>query len=229
MAPAHPAIGTLREGPLHAAVKRWYAKPGDRVETPVEGFVIDIVRDNLLIEIQTRSFSSMKGKLQTLLGGGHAIRIVHPIAVNRWIVKVDGDGAAISRRRSPRHGSVYDVFSELVSLTAYLASPNLEIEILLTEEEELRHHTPDASWRRRGWSVLERRLLTVNGSILLESVEDLVELLPPGLTTSFTTADIATAAGINRRVAQQTAYCLREIDGIQAVGKSGNSIEYSLV
>jgi hypothetical protein len=32
----------------------------DRFEVPVDGFVIDIVRDDLLIEIQTRNFSSLK-------------------------------------------------------------------------------------------------------------------------------------------------------------------------
>jgi len=39
-----PGIGVLRERHLHAAVKRWYAEPGDREEVPVDGYVIDLVR-----------------------------------------------------------------------------------------------------------------------------------------------------------------------------------------
>jgi hypothetical protein len=62
-----PHIGTLREKPLHASLKKWYAGPGDLVELPVHGFVIDLVREDLLIEIQTRDFSSMKQKATTLL------------------------------------------------------------------------------------------------------------------------------------------------------------------
>jgi hypothetical protein len=36
-----------------ASLKKWYAQPGDRFEVPVDGFVIDIVRDDLLLDIQT--------------------------------------------------------------------------------------------------------------------------------------------------------------------------------
>ena len=46
-------IGTLNEKPLHAALKDWCARPGDQFEVFVDGFVVDIVRGNLLIEIQT--------------------------------------------------------------------------------------------------------------------------------------------------------------------------------
>ena len=44
----------LREKPLHAGVKRWYAEDGDRIEVPIGGYVIDLVRGDLLIEVQTR-------------------------------------------------------------------------------------------------------------------------------------------------------------------------------
>ena len=54
-------IGLINEKPLHASLKQWYARPGDRFEVPVDGFVIDIVRDNLLIEIQTRNFAAWAG------------------------------------------------------------------------------------------------------------------------------------------------------------------------
>ena len=55
-----PHVGTLREKPLHAALKRWVATEGDLIEEPVAGYVIDLVRDDVLIEIQTRGFSSIK-------------------------------------------------------------------------------------------------------------------------------------------------------------------------
>ena len=55
-------IGLLNEKPLHASLKEWYAQPGDRFEVAVDGFVIDIVRDDLLLEIQTGNFASIKSK-----------------------------------------------------------------------------------------------------------------------------------------------------------------------
>jgi hypothetical protein len=223
---AVPHIGTLREKPLHASLKRWYAREGDRVEVPVDGFVIDLVRDDLLIEVQTRGFSSMKQKATALLGLGHRVRIVHPIPIDKWIVKVDADGTVLSRRRSPRHGNPTDLFAELVSFPDLLAHPNLEVEVLLTIEEEYRRHTPDRSWRRKGWTVVERRLIEVVDTLLLTHGEDLTGLLPADLPETFTTADLAEKLGRPRRVAQQMAYCLREVGAIVAVGKHGNAVEY---
>jgi len=223
-----PRIGTLREKPLHASLKMWCALPNDDVECPVDGFVIDLVRDHLLIEVQTRGFSSMKPKLAALLGSGHQVRIVHPIATTKWIVKVDEDGTILSRRRSPKRGAVTDVFAELVSFPEYLSDSGLEIEVVLTIEEEWRHHTPGRSWRRRGWSVFERRLLQVIDSTLLRDAEDLRHLLPGNLPELFTTTDLAAGLGRPLRTAQQMAYCLRKTGVIASAGKRGKSVEYQV-
>jgi hypothetical protein len=226
-APFH--IGTLREKPLHASLKQWYFRPGDQVEVAVGGFVIDLVRDGLLIEVQTRGFSAMKAKTKSLLDQGYRLRIVHPIPVQRAIVRVDADGTVVGRRRSPRHGTPIDVFAELVSIAELLSRPQLELEVVLTSEEEYRWHTPGQSWRRQGWSVLERRLLEVQDTLRLDRVEDLAALLPKDLPETFTTADLARLLGRPLRSAQQMAYCLRKAGAIVAVGKHRHAVAYRLV
>jgi len=223
-----PHIGTLREKPLHASLKRWYAEPGDRLEVPVDGFVIDLIRSDLLVEIQTRGFSSLKQKLSTLLGKGHRIRVVHPIPLDKWIIKLEKDGTILSRRRSPRHGATTDIFTELVSIPELLTNPGLEVEVLLTHEEEYRIHTPGRAWRRKGWVVVERHLLDVTGSLLIEDIGDLAGLLPADLPERFTTADISKHLERPRRSAQQMAYCLRKTGAIVEVGRTGNTIVYQL-
>ncbi|HEU4895430.1 MAG TPA: hypothetical protein VFT85_06300 [Acidimicrobiia bacterium] len=222
------SIGTLRERPLHASLKDWYARPGDQVECPVEGFVIDLVRDDLLIEIQTRSFSSMKRKLTSLLELGHRVRIVHPIAIDRWIVKIDESGTVLGRRRSPKHGDPTDVFAELVSFPELLAHPNLEIDLVLTNEDEIRRHDPDMAWRRRGWIVVERHLLEVVESLPLRDVGDITALIPAGVPDPFTTADLADALGRPRRAGQQMAYCLARAGILNIAGKRGKSVLYEV-
>ena len=226
MNPKAPHIGTLREKPLHASLKQWYARTGDRIEVPVEGFVIDLVRGDLLIEVQTRGFSSMKRKLTTLLELGHRVRIVHPIPLDRWIVKVNADGGVLTRRRSPKHGHPTDVFAELVSFPDLLTHPHLEIDVILTNKEEYRSHSPDGSWRRKGWTVDERRLIDVVDTLLIGDTDELAALLPAELPEQFTTADLATELGRPRRAAQQMAYCLRIVGVLVVVGKSGNAVEY---
>lgn len=222
------SIGTLRERPLHASLKEWYRRPGDRVEVPLDGFVIDLVRGDLLVEIQTRGFASMRRKLRSLLDRGHLVRIVHPIAVERWIVKLDEDGAIVDRRRSPKRGALVDLFAELASFPDLLADPRLQIEVLLTREEELRRHTPGKAWRRRGWVVVERRLVEVVDSNRFDDEGALAVLIPADLPEEFTTADLASALGRPRRSAQQMAYCMSRLGLIAPTGKQGNSITYRI-
>lgn len=216
----------LREKPLHAALKQWCAEPGDRFEVAVGGFVIDVVRDDLLIEVQTSSFSKMKRKLVRLLDDGHRIRVVHPIASEKVIVRVGDGGEVLGRRRSPKRGSSVDVFAELVSFPTLVDHPGLDLVIVLTREEELRRHQPGKAWRRKGWVVEERHLVEVLDSMLIRSSSDLADLLPAGLDDRFTTADLASRLGCPRRIAQQMTYCLRNTGQIVQTGKRGNAIEY---
>jgi hypothetical protein len=60
-----PLFGILKK-PLHKSLKEWYSRPGDRLEVALDGFVIDIVREDLLIEIQTGNFAAIKAKLTHL-------------------------------------------------------------------------------------------------------------------------------------------------------------------
>jgi hypothetical protein len=102
----------MREGPLHAAVKALLAEPGDRLEVPVGRFVIDLVRaDGELVEVQTGSFGALGKKLDALLDE-HRMRIVHPVAAERRIVRVDQHGQVLAARRSPKRETAVAVFVE---------------------------------------------------------------------------------------------------------------------
>lgn len=130
-------ISTLNEKPLHEALKKWYVQSGDMFEVPVDGFVVDIVRGNLLIEIQTRNFSAIKRKLGELVLY-HPVRLVYPIPYKKWIVKLSDDGNIHTRRRSPKRGAFKDIFEELIRLPKLLTYSNFSMELLLIEEEEVR-------------------------------------------------------------------------------------------
>ncbi len=224
-----PHIGTLREKPLHASLKQWCAEEGDRFEVKLDRYVIDVVRDDLLIEIQTSGFSSMKKKLHRLLELGHRVRVVHPVAVEKTIIRVSDNGEVLGKRRSPKRGSPLDIFAELVSFPELVAHPGLEIRIVLTIQDEYRKHEDNRAWRRKGWVVQERRLVAITDVVSLDTPDALSGMLPAGLPEMFTTADIAATARCPRRVAQQMAYCLRHADAIEIAGKNGNTIEYRLL
>jgi len=218
-------IGVLREGPLHAAVKDFCARPGDRAEVRVGGYVIDLVRaDGELVEIQTGGFAPLGRKLDALLDG-HRMRIVHPVPAQRRIVRIDERGEVLSSRRSPARGGVLDVFDRLVSFPSLLAHPNLVVEVLLCAEDHVRG--PEAGRSRSGRRRRDpgvRRLVEVLERVELASPADAAALLPAALATApFTTRELATALGCRMVLAQRVAYCLRAMEVLGDAGRRGRA------
>lgn len=223
--PSPPHIGTLREGALHADLRAWYERRGDRLEVPLDGYVIDLVRDGQLVEFQTGGFSPLRRKLPALLAR-HDVRVVVPIVVHRFILRMDDSGELMSERRSPKRGRIEDVFAQLVSIPELLLHPRFTLEAVLVDIDEIRVHRPGRAFRRRGWVVQARALRKVHSSHVLAAVDEVVALLPPALPDSFGTAELATAAGMPRRLAQQMLYCLSAMGATERVGKCGNSVVY---
>jgi hypothetical protein len=218
-------IGLLNEKALHASLKQWYARPGDRLEVAVGGFVIDIVRDKLLIEIQTGSFASIRSKLANLVQS-HQVRLIYPIAQEKWIVRpATDDCRRVVRRRSPKRGRLEDLFWEMVSIPQLLSSRNFSLEVLMIREEEARRYEGKRLRRRRGWGIEERRLLEVLDRRLFKDTADWRGLLPEALE-SFTATDLATATDTGAILAQKMAYCLRKAGVIELIGKRGRANLY---
>jgi len=222
-------IGTLNEKSLHADLKEWYARPGDNFEVKVDGYVIDIIRSELLIEIQTSNFSALKKKLTKLIQQNH-LRLVYPIAQEKWIVKLPQEvGGETKRRKSPKRGSYADLFRELVRFPQLVLRPNFSMDVLLIQEEEVRRFEGTRGWRRRGWVTDERYLLEIVDWKRFEKPADYASFIPGDLPDHFTTKDLAECTGQPRWLAQKMAYCLRKMDLINPVGNRTRSILYERV
>ncbi len=217
-----PHIGTLNEGSLHSALKQVYARPGDEVEVPLDGFVIDLRRGDRLIEIQTGAFGAMARKLDRLLESHH-ITLVHPIAVETMLDRPDR-----SPRRSPKKGSIYDMFDELVSIPTLLDHPHLVLEIVLIAETKVQVPDPRARRGRGGYRTIDRELREIVETQRFESTADIARLIPDGLPKVFTTADLADRAGVARGVAQQIAYCFRHLEVFEVRRKTRAGYEYEI-
>jgi hypothetical protein len=224
--PHSPGIGLLQETSLHAALKTWLALPGDRFEAPVDGYVIDILREGLLIEIQTGNFSALKTKLPRLVQS-YPVRLVYPIAQEKWILRLAPDGEkALSRRKSPRKGALEHLFLELVRIPELILHPNFSLEVLLTREEEIWRDDGRGSWRRKGWSIADRRLVSVVRSTVLEDPQDFRRLLPHSLPRPFTTRELAAEIRQPAYLAGKMVYCLRKMGVLHAAGKRGRAWLY---
>lgn len=223
-------ITTYREGSLHAALKaRYAAAVGGRTEALVDGFVVDVVGPDELAEIQTSGFAGARRKLERLVAA-HRVVVVHPMPVEKWLVVVDAGGAIVRRRRSPRRAQPLDLFDELVHIPALLVDPAFRIELVMTSEEEVRGPVPASARFRypRTWWRLDRRLVEVVETRRIDGPADLGALLPTGLPTEFTTADIVAASGRSKRLAMRAVYCLERCGVADRVGRQGRHVLYRL-
>jgi hypothetical protein len=218
----------MNECSLHLEIKKAYSLPRDQFEVKLGNYIVDILRGNLVIEVQTKNFSALKEKAQVLTKN-HQLRLVYPLVEKKWITTVTKDHVVLNRRRSPRKGRLTDLFGELVMIPDMIGEENFSLEVLFIDEEEVRCDDGKGSWRRRGVSIKERKLLKVNDRILFQTKADYLKILPEGLNEVFTTRELAKLAKISVRTARQITYCLRKGGIILLAGKTGRELVFQKI
>ena len=121
-----------------------------------------------------------------------------------------------------------DLFSEFVHISHLVNDKNFSFEVLLIEEEELRCSDGRGSWRRRGASVKDRKLLNVFDRVVFEGYRDFLKFLPKDIEGYFTNKILALELGISVRLAQKITYCLSRMGAISIAGKRGNALLFQV-
>jgi hypothetical protein len=210
----------MKEFTLHSEIKKVYSLPGDQFEVKLGNYIVDILRQNLVIEVQTKNFSALKEKLQVLTKN-YRVRLVYPLPEKKWITNAAKDHVILNTHKSPRKGRLTDLFRELVMIPHLIGEENFSLEVLLIDEEEVRCDDGKGSWRRRGVSIKERKLLKVNNRILFQTKTDYLKIIPEDLNEIFTNRELAKSAKISTRTARQITYCLRKGGVVRLAGKKG--------
>ena len=203
----------MPERGLHAELKEWLRGPGDLVEGIVWGYRADLIRGDLLIEIQTGNFPQIRAKVVKLLKG-YRVRLVYPVSERRWVIReVEGKR---QRRVSPHVGRVEEVFNELIYCPTLPLDPNFSLEVLLVHSEEAQA----VRWRGRKrirYTVTERHLVKVVGSTVFEKPRDYLSLIPD-MHGAFTARQLSKAAGLRITLARRVVYCLAKMGVLEEVG-----------
>jgi len=186
----------------------------------VDCYVVDIVRGDLLIEIQIENFSAIRKKLRTLTRE-HRVRVVYPISLEKMIVNVTLSGEVLSRRRSPKRGRLIDLFYELVRVPDLFNEDNFSMEILMIKEEEVRCDDGQGSWKRRGASIKDRKLISIIERAEFMNKTDFLKFLPEYLPPPFTNRSLAESLDISMVLSRKITYSLRKMGLIREVGKKG--------
>jgi hypothetical protein len=220
----------VKESSLHKSLKEYYAIGGGKQEVAVNGFLIDVVKNNTLFEIQTRNFASLKVKLKSLLEI-KKVKVVYPIPLQKWIVRIPNvnDGKATTRRKSPKHGRIEFLFNELVYISNSLPNPNLTVEAIFTHEEEIRINDGKGSWRRKGVSIIDHRLVKIVAIKEMIYPIDYNDMVPFNPSKIFTNQELAAELGIPIRLARKMTYSLRLMGIIENIGKQKNSLLFTKI
>ena len=220
------SIGTKKESSLHRSLKFRYSGEDGDTETLAGSYVCDgRTGKGELIEVQTGSFAPLKEKVK-ILTGKNKVRIIHPIIAEKHIELYDTKGRLLHRRKSPRKGSLWDLFDALVYAPELPLTKNLTIELAVIEAVEKRIDDGKGSWRRNGVSISDRFLGAWRSSVTLKNAKDFGQFLPFKKQETFTVRNLAEKAGISVALARKTLYVLTKMGLAERTGKQGNSIVY---
>ena len=218
------------ETTLHHQLKMLYADDHSGQEIQLGKYRIDVVRGDVLVEIQLGSIGAIRDKLQKLVAD-YFVLVVKPVIARKTLIKLDGpNGAEISRRQSPKKRDIFSLFDELVYCTRLFPHPNLCIDVPIIEMEETRYPGHGRRRRRRDsdFAIQDKKLLEIQRVERVATASDLLRLIPESLPAIFHTGHLAEATGQKREVARQMAYCFRKMNIAKVVGKEGNALLYQL-
>lgn len=229
------SIGTLCEKSLHAALKLYFEPHCDCQEVAIGDFVADIVGESGIVEIQTRNLARMKKKLSQFLDAA-PVTVVHPVTVNKNVICIDEKtGAVTSKRKSPKHESVYTALEELWGIKEFLKNERLTVCLLLVDVEEIRlyggeipKHGGKKQKSRKGYFKSDRLPTVLHDEIYIRGMEDYRMFIPEDLPKQFTVKTFAEKAEIPNYVAGWGLHLLSDIGVLERVGKQGRAYLYEV-
>jgi hypothetical protein len=219
-------IGTQGEKTLHAVMKHYYAPDEDMHEIPIDSYIADIYTGREIIEIQTAGMIQMRGKLSCFLPQ-YPVTIVHPLPHKKLLYWIDEKtGECVPPRKSPKTGSIYDIFRELYWIKDFLTHENLRFCFPFVNIEEYRLLNGWSRDRKRGSHRFDRVPSSLEHEIHIECREDYLQFIPYELPEPFTSVELGKMVKINKSDAARALNVLHAINIVERVGKKGNAYLY---
>ncbi len=221
-------IGTYRERSQHLILKHYFEPDTGRHEIPLEGYIADIYSEAGVIEIQTSGFGALQSKLEVFLHN-YPVTLVYPSAIRKRIIWIEPDtGAAKIGAFRSLSRTRFSILSELFSISAFFAHPNLHVLHLLTAASDyklLDGFGKDRKGRATKTDTVPEELLEI---VSLRKRGDVLQMLPfcPGQIV--TNGEMAKAFGLRGMKLWRAVKFLEKIEVLRRSGKKGNSILYSI-
>lgn len=231
-------VGTLSEKTVHAVLKYYYVPNEAYHEIKVGNYVADALFDGEIYEIQSKSFFTMKNKLDLFLKD-HDVTIIYPIPISKTISYIDPDTGEISKPvKSSKKGKLYDIVPEIYGIKDYLKNKKLHFILCFIEMDEYKILDGWSKDKKKGATKMDRTPRKIIGEFRIDKKRDFINLLP-GYTNGrrdkdcpipveFTTKDIAELTGVHVSYAQTLLNVLCSLELTYKIGTRGRCNLYSM-
>ncbi len=229
-------INTYNETSLHNELKNRYAqKTGGKTEQKIGKYICDIeTSKGDIIEIQTKNLAKLTGKIANLLQENRKVCLVYPLVMCNYIERYNDEGILISKRKSPKKHTIYELFDELMGIYPILLEKNFILEVLLIEQTEIRQikkepvQTENKSRRRlKPWIKSNKQLKNIIEKKRFYKSSHYTQLLPQTIPHPFCASDLAkTEAG---KQSHKMLWVLKKMELITMVEKKSRSLYYEVV
>lgn len=222
-------IGLLQEHTLHRVLKFYLSMDEIFHEIKIDRMYADVVLDNHIYEIQTKSFNLMRKKLEVFLQD-HDVTIVYPMALNKTIYLTNEFGELISVKKSPKHANPLEIFWELYKIKNFLLNKNLHFKILMLDIDEYRIEK-EKTWKsRKGFERNNQVPKMINHIYDINSSNDFKDmLLKYNLKEVFTSKDFSKSTHLTIKKATTALNVLTHLNVVERIGKERNSYLYKIV
>lgn len=229
-------INTYNESSLHKELKEKYAAfCKGQTEVNYNGFICDVINDEVIYEIQTSNISKLRPKIEKL-SQTRKIWIIFPVAENTEILVIDQNGKNIGKRKSPKKENIFCIFRQITGILDLLDLENLRIKVLFISQQRIRQKTDEAVQlanksrrHKREWVPVDKKLITINHETEITGKNDLINLVKKelGNKEDFCIKDLKQTA--IKEQANLVIWCLKKLNAIKQTKTIGKSKYYSFL
>ena len=218
-------IGVLSEKTLHKTIKNLYESNQDYQEVKIDGYYVDILKDNNIIEVQTKQFDKLRNKLSYLLDHyDYNINVIYPIFNNKVIYYIDDENTISLPKKSPKKLKIPEVFYELYKIKNLLSNEKLVITLLVLDIQEYRIKTNN----RKKYVLYDRVPIKLIEEVRLTKKDNYISLLPKNLGEVFTVKDVCELTKCDNKYVSKMINVLKYLEIIEMIGKDGKKYLYKV-
>ncbi|MBQ8302972.1 MAG: hypothetical protein IJX97_05490 [Clostridia bacterium] len=222
------SIGTQSEKNLHKTLKYLIEPDSNNHEKEFLGSVCDILNDEGIIEIQTRSFDKLVPKLEKFLPVSQ-VTVVYPIVERKSILYIDVEsGESIPPKRSPKKGSLTSALPEISKIKNFIPHDNLRILLVFLDATETRMLNGKKKVGRHKTAKIDLMPTAINSIIEFRDAEDFAVLLPQKLNDEFSSLDFEKVSHLHAIELHNSLMLLLHLGLVTREKRGGRSYVYSV-